>query len=529
MLNRLITLALSGMAVTASAELAFGPLKNYPNIGFACPLLRHAKAEPLPSPEAYPHLFGLDEGLLREDRFSALELWYGLQCCGRWRDAEGNRLVLGRATHLLPDLGDEPVSRERFAAALADDDAAFDPRCRDSLNTWVATFADTTVYAPEERRVNAFALEDVLAYPCAATNTLLYAFRPRRIGNAASADWFCVLLHAPGASDLKTLRDRFEEQFIGAISLPNRLDREDGVRAAELDVARPEQAEPDLPDHPVRAEARKSVENYDAWWVAEADGYVILSDTSTEVGRSLIRDLQETLPALRRAFVQLVPPLTREEEVSLIRLFQSKDDYVRYVGRERAWSSGVWMPARRELVLAQESNRQEMMRIIRHEAFHQYLSHAYCMLAAAPWLNEGHACLFENASVDSKRRVALNEDPARCAFLLENLEAATAHLPLLLRLDYASFYGADEAQRQLHYALAWGLAYYLQKGAPNERNTPFRQILPAFAAALASGERYPEATERAFEGVDMRVFQSNFSEFWLKRRAAAIRFDPLAP
>jgi hypothetical protein len=468
------------------------------------------------------------EGLLREDRFSPFELWYGIQCCGRWRDASGNRLIIGRIANRLPAFEDERVSRARFATVLADDENVVDPRSREQINEWVATFADSPVYEPEPLKLNAFALSDLLLYPCDATNTLVYAFRPRRIGNTTETDWFCVMLSAPKEIDLNALRDQFEEQFIGLLKLPGRASKDEGVEATELDVTRKGQRSPDQPNHPVRVEARKSVENYDSWWVAETDGYVILSDVASEVGKSVIRDLQDTMPALRLAFLKLVPPLTQESDVSLIRLFQSKDDYVRYVGKDHAWTSGVWMPARRELVLAQESNKSEMMRIIRHEAFHQYLSHAYCMLAAAPWMNEGHACLFENASVGAEGQVTLNEDPSRTPYLLENLDVATALLPGLLQASYEAFYeGGSAAERTLKYATAWGLAYYLQKGAPQERNTPFKDILPVFASALAETRLYSAATVRAFEGVDLSVFQENFREFWLKRRASAMRYDPI--
>lgn len=524
---RLSILTLLTAAASAGAAVAFGPVKNYPNIGLMFPCLDRAKADPLPLPLAHPYLLEGNSGLVREDRFAPFELWYGLACCARWSDPGGNRFVIGRVTHRLPTFDDEEVSRTRFGIAMEDDSALVDPRNPEHVNEWVATFAETPVYKPKSLKLNTLALDGLLVYPCDATNTLIYAFRPRRIGNASSPDWFCVILHAPGVADFDALRDRFEEQFIGQLKLPSRLSKDEGAEAEQLDVSRKGEKPPDQPDHPVRVEARKSVENYDAWWVAETDGYIILSDVDSEIGKSVIRDLQDTMPALRLAFAKLVPPLTREEDVSLIRLFQSKDDFVRHVGKDNAWSSGVWMPGRRELVLAQESGKEEMMRIIRHEAFHQYLSQAYCMLAAAPWMNEGHACLFENASVSAKGKVTLNEDVARCTLLLEHIEQATALLPQLISADYEGFYAGEDIQRTFKYAAAWGLAYYLQKGAPQERNTTYKEILPAFASALAETHRYPDATALAFESVDMGLFQENFREFWQKRRAEARLYDPL--
>ncbi len=526
MRTRLSILALL-CAAAAPAAVTFAPVKNYPNIGFLFPCIANAKADPRPMPEAHPYLLTGADGLVREDRFAPFELWYNSQCCARWNDPSGNRLVLGRMTHLLPSFESETVSRARFGIALADDTYVLDPRNAKQVNEWVATFAEVPVYEPEALKLNSFSLDDLLFFPCGVTNTLVYAFRPRRIGNARNSDWFCVTLHAPGAPDFKALRSAFEEQFIGAIALPSRSSKDEGEESEELSIRRKGEKLPDQPNHPVRVEAKKSIENYEAWWYAETDGYIILSDVATEVGKTVIRDVQDKLPALRQAYGKLVPPLTQESDVSLIRLFQTRDDFVRYVGKDHAWAAGIWMPARRELVLSQEKGKDEMLRIIRHEAFHQYLSHAYCMLAAAPWLNEGHACLFENASVDAKGKVSINEDPVRVQLLVENIEAAVTLLPNLLRATYAEFYDGSDDQRRFKYALVWGIAYYLQKGAPQERNTPFKDILPDFAAALAETHDYTQATAQAFKDVDLAVFQENFREFWLKRRVSALQYDPL--
>ncbi len=522
---RLSILFLLGTFASANAGVSFEPVKNYPNLGFMMPRLAHAKGEPLPMPQAHAYLLVGGEALAREDRFDPHELWHTTQCCARWRDPAGNWLIIGRATHRLPSFSDEHVSRERFGIELEDDANRVDPKNRAHVNEWVATFVDTPVYEPEPLKLNGFTLDEVLYYPCDARDRLVYAFRPRRVGNTKNLDWFCVTLQAPGEADREALRKTFEERFIGYLALPTRSSKDEGVEAEEVSTLRKDEKMPDQPYHPVRIAARKSVENYDDWWFAETDGYIILSDVTTDVGKSVIRDLQEKMPALRQAFAKLVPPLTRENDVSLIRLFQSRDDYVRYVGTNYAWSGGMWMPARRELVLMQQRSKNEMVQVIQHEAFHQYLSYAYCMLNASPWMNEGHACLFETASVSGQGKVSVDEDPERSTLLIENLDDAVALLPTLLGGTPAEFYTGPDIS--LNYALAWGLSYYLQKGAPLELNTPFKNILPEYAAALAQTHDEEEATFLAFKDVDMAVFQENFREFWLKRRGTARHFDPL--
>jgi len=509
------------------AAVSFAPAQNYPNIGFLFPNLTNAKADPIPMPMAQTYVFTDDNTMRREDRFEPFELWYANQCCARWNDAQGNRLVVGRMTSRLPLFDEEYVSRKRFADELADDANRIDPDKEADINEWVATFVNATVYKPQKRKVNAFNLDEVRAYPCDATNLLVYALRPRRIGNAKNFDWFCVTLQVSDATDPKALRETFESTFIGQIALPNRASLDEGAHSEKVSTASRDEKPAGLSDDPVCIDARKSIENYDAWWFAETDGYIILSDINTDVGKTVIKEMQTSLPRLRAAYEKLVPPFTQERDVSLIRLFQKRDDYVKYVGKDMAWTGGVWMPGRRELVLVLGESTAELLRVIQHEAFHQYLSYAYCMIPTAPWMNEGHACLFENATVSKKGKVTLSEDANAYALLTANLDQAVLLLPRLFEADYGAFYAGNSLERRLKYAMAWGLAYYLQKGAPQERNTPFKNILSDYAASLAQSHNFLEATHKAFAEIDMSVFQDNFREFWLKRRASAMQFDPL--
>ena len=527
-LNRIFVFIAMSLLASAGYAVEWGPVKNYPNIGLMFPTLRNAKADPVPPPEAHPYLLVSTDTLSRQDLFAPYELWYALECCARWSDDAGNRLVIGRIAHRFVAAEESFVSRQSFAMMSTSASAQINPRDAEHIREWVADFSGVEIGEPETVKLNAFTLDELLFFPCDDPGTLIYAFRPRRVGNASNPDWFCVILDAYDAPDPDELKTAFEEKFIGKIALPSRTSKDDGATVEELAVAKRDARPVDLPDHPVRVEARKSIENYDDWWIAETEGYVILSDVDSSTGRTFISDLQDTMPPLKAAFMKLVPPLTHEPDISSIRIFRDRADYIRYVGDNHAWSGGLWMPARRELVLLHSADSYILLRTLRHEAFHQYLSYAYCMIAAPPWMNEGHASLFENASVSSKGKVTFDEDEKKVALLLDNMEAVTEALPEFFNADYAAFYSGTSAQRQLKYAMAWGIVYYLQKGAPQERNTPFKTLLPDLAAALFETRKYPIANERVLEAIDMTVFQNNFAAFWRQRRASAIQYDPLA-
>ena len=526
---KIIALILLATGINAFAVPYFGKAKNYPNIGLMLAPLERAKARPLPMPDAHAYLIDKPGELQREDRFAPYELWYHHQCEGRWQNTDGNSLIIGRISQSLPTFTEEHVSREEFEITISDSDWLIDGKNPGQIHKWVANFVGKTVYEPETLNINSIALSEVYFYPCDATNTLIYAFHPRRIGNARNFDWFCVVLNAADAAEMEKLQLDFEDQWISKIAQPTLNNSDEGIESEQLNTSRKGKTDFDQPYHPVRIAARKSIENYQNWWFAETDGYIILSDVNTDLGKSLVERVQKNMHILLDAYRRLLPPMTSTRDISLIRIFQFKSDYDAYVGDKLKWSEGMWMPKKRELVLTQEFHTEEIMKTLRHESFHQYISYAWGMLTPSPWLNEGHACFFENAHIDSKGKVSLPEDPQRLSLLIDNLESAVAMLPIMFNMSYDEFYdgGGTSAGRSFNYALAWGIAYYLQKGAPRERNTPFKEILPSYKVALETTKNYHKADDLTFEEIDIKVFQSNFREFWLKRRASAIQYDPL--
>lgn len=510
-----------------AAAVDFGTPKNYPNIGMKFPILRNAKADPVPPPEATSYIRAEADTLTRVDLFAPYDLWYRRVCCARWFDLSGNRLILARMSHQLPEANEAVVSRQTFDNLMASSEAIFNSNTGAQMKEWVESFAGFKVYSPKGLSQSGAALNSVLYFACDKTNVLIYTFQPSQLEGSTNPDWFCVILEAPGARDFDRMKAQFEDQFIGKIEIPRRSSKDSGVVVEELEIAKKNTLPVDLPDHPVRLEAHKSVENYDTWWICETEGFVILSDVSSEMGKPVVLDLLKTMPLLKQAFTKLVPPLTREPDVAIIRIFQSPDDYISYVGQARAWTGGVWMPARRELVLREVPSTAAISKVLRHEAFHQYLSYAYCLMSPPPWMNEGHACFFENTSVTSKGKLSFEEEEKYVRMLLGNLEAVTVLIPDLMKATYTDFYSGTDAQREMKYALAWGIVYYLQKGAPVERNTEFKSMLSDLAAALVDTQSYSAAMETVLGSIDMTVFQSNFKEFWTSRRSSAMQYDPL--
>ncbi|HRR33995.1 MAG TPA: DUF1570 domain-containing protein [Kiritimatiellia bacterium] len=525
----LLTLGLS-LVHDVGAAPSFRANKKYPELGLSLRTLGGAVPEPLPPHKTYAYTITRNGETTRCDLYDPYELWYATQHVGQWRDDNGNRLILGRASRLLPRVeSDIPhVSREAFDAAFAAPDTAFDPSSPDALTTWLAAFSGGTLGSPEKVRTG-FSLHDALCFPTDTGDTLVYAFRAKLRtpqGGTEPTEWFCAVIRIADGTPKAKVRKDFETQFLASVAtLPRHASSGAGGQGKTLRTA---PAGAVLSDHPGRAAARRSIANMKDWWYAETPDYIFLSDIRSSSGKALIKEIQTTLSALRTAFTCLVPPFEAETDVSVVRIFENAEAYRAYVGPEWEWSVGLWSPMRRELViLSQNKDIDRTLEIIRHEGFHQYLFHATRMIPHATWYNEGHACFCESAQVDSKGRVELTEG-IRAAFLIQHLKEVAANLPAVLRADRSAFYEGKDAQRNLNYATAWGLVYFLRKGAPSRRLSAYSQILSTYLTTLEVTRDAEAATAAAFKGIDMTVFQKDFVEFWEKGRNSARRYDPLA-
>lgn len=492
-------------------------------------MLAEAEPEPLKPPQTFFYERVTQRGAaVTRTRFEAYDphtLWVATQHGGQWRDAKGNRLVIGRADRQRPLFEEPHVSREVFERALANTER-IDPTRREAVIAWLEAFANTSLGPPELVKTKPFGPAAVLFFPNRDPHRLVYAFRPRGTMAGKPASWYAAILTIADGTPPDPARAVMEQQFLATVAVGSST--VNTVQAKTLSSSAGVYRARDS-EHPSRIAARQTIANLQGWWSADLPGYIILSDIRSSAGRRLISDLQRQLPHLQAAFERLVPPRRADRDVHIIRIFEQPEHYRTYVGEALSWSAGMWDPSRRELVLQfRGANRVgETMAVIFHEGFHQYLHYAYEMNEAPVWFNEGHACFFEAAEMSPRGRVSLDENAARTRLLLANLEAAAARLPQILQMSYAQFYAGADETRNLNYAAAWGLVYYLRKGAPALHKNHDAHLLPAYTQAVAAGDDPHAAATAALAAIDLDVLQKNFISFWKKGRRSAQRYDPL--
>ena len=443
----------------------------------------------LEMPRASAYLVKPAKGPYRlEDRYNVMDLWTSRAVYGRWMDADWRVFTLADLATLPPALAlAEDKTRERATEECVAMERRDDAQL---LNTIAALSpvplgADAKDFTRPHQGFRGY--RDVRYYEGTNTAAIVCAYLPERSGSS----WRLATWELAEGDDIDERREAFERQFLG-----ERL----GMDATN-DVLSAAMGEREL----LRADARHSVAAYPGWHFTSSEEFAILDNLPAN--RSLITALTNEMPVLRRAYAETVPsPVDGTNTLAVVRIYANRADYLAAVDESMKWSAAYWSPRRRELVAYLPANGEdELMRTIRHEAFHQYLSYATAMIQPSPWLNEGYAQYFE-APGELDWRIPLAEG---------DLDRLADLIPALLKMDYAEFYAGTDEERRTKYRLAWSLAQFIEKGAPKVRFAPFENLKKDYVAALLRTQDMFAATDAAFGSEEkLKLFVAEWKKFW---------------
>lgn len=459
----------------------------------------------MPRAEAYFVKDPSTNQLWLEDRFSTLDLWTSQAVLGRWEDDDGRHLTVAKLDVVPPTFEETTQTR----AAYAKDRVVLDRKDKSigDLRT-LAVSKLSPVELPKEPtspHQQIRGLSEVLYYQGTNRNALVCAFLPEQ-----SRSWYLATWNLVEGDDFDYSRERFEEDFLAKWSVLVKTDlrseagesdvrKKDGGRKKAVPEGRA--AEREL----LRADARHSVTNFANWHVTDAPEFSVLDDLPAD--NAFVRALTNELPVLRAKYAATLPsPVDGTNVLCVARIFKDRDEYLDAVGEDMAWTAAYWSPLRRELVAYLPMEGADgLMKTIRHEAFHQYLSYACAMITVSPWLNEGYAGYFENeASADW-------ELGGRTL----DFDKLAEFLPSVFKMDYEQFYAGTALERQLKYRLAWSVAYFIEKGAPKVRFEPFKDLKKNYVEALLKHKDMALATAAAFGTRDnLELFVAEWKKFW---------------
>ena len=258
-----------------------------------------------------------------------------------------------------------------------------------------------------------------------------------------------------------------------------------------------------------------SIQNMKNWWYMETDNYLMVSNIKN---KTTVRTLAQGLERSRRGYVQYYPLKQPLKAVSVARMFQTREEYLNFVGDSLKWTGGVWMPSKKELVVSptnwgdRRARRKMMVEVSYHEAFHQYIYFATGERTTSAWFNEGSAQFFEGMEFKGKR-IVIGIEPYMAKRMLTL--GTTTNIKRLLYMSYKDFYNENTSSD--NYALSHGLLFFLQKGAQlmkYKHKNNYHEIPTKYYNAILDGKSPKKATDIAWEGVDMNKFTEDFQEFW---------------
>lgn len=259
------------------------------------------------------------------------------------------------------------------------------------------------------------------------------------------------------------------------------------------------------------------------WWTDENPDYRFLTDLDKAKGGKFIKDVRQTLRAMRKGYETYVPPQRKVGQCT-VRVFKTREGYRGYrasTGVLDQWSSGLWDPNRDELLIAAEDPKAARS-TMQHEGFHQYLAYATGRHDHAPWFNEGHAAFFENVKYNTANdTIKVTDEGNRAAWVARDPVLYANAISAVVRMDYDAFYSGD---LNLNYCTAWALVYFLERGAyASKEFAPYRAVCPKYLELMKAGASWQEATAAAFGPVARRNIAADFLKFWKHDRKAALK------
>jgi len=202
------------------------------------------------------------------------------------------------------------------------------------------------------------------------------------------------------------------------------------------------------------ARKKKLIQGWDA---VDTKNYLVVYNK--EVKPLLVKTIAKHIEAIReQVYEKLFPPAREMKAISVVRVCKDPQEYARYGGP--GGSAGYWSRGDEELVFYQDkSNEKDSLRVLYHEAFHQYIHYAVGDVAPHSWFNEGHGDYFAGFDYKDGKFVP-NVFRWRTGIIADAL-ATRSYVPLDQFLKYTQ--GQYYANPGLCYAQGWSFIYFLRE------------------------------------------------------------------
>jgi len=239
----------------------------------------------------------------------------------------------------------------------------------------------------------------------------------------------------------------------------------------------------------------------------KTSNYHVSSDIDQDTCRKVGLALEDALADFRSSVGSTTPAAAAARQQYRVFLFSGRAGFDAYtadanslIGRLPDQVAGLYSPVLKQLLIWNLPSRDEMMRTVRHEGFHQYLDRV--QPDPPVWLNEGLAVYYETSMrVAGTLKTNIVRD--------DHVQALTGH-PLVpmaefVRISRKDFYGNFRQS----YPQAWLVVHLLRHGTPKQQALlrGLMSRLETAAGTEAIEATFDDSTLKALDG-DLRMHLS---------------------
>jgi len=275
-------------------------------------------------------------------------------------------------------------------------------------------------------------------------------------------------------------------------------------RTSDADIFVDSESKPDI----WREARRKKL--IKGWGAIDTKNYLIVYNK--EVKRPLLKKIAKHIEAIREQIYQnLFPPSREVKAVSVVRVCKDIAEYHRYGGP--SGSAGYWSRGDEELVVP--AGMSDSIRVLYHEAFHQYIHYAVGDVSPHSWFNEGHGDYFAGFNYRGRK---FKPAPFRWRTgIIAGALSSKSYVPLKKFLKYTQ--GEYYANAGLCYAQGWSFVYFLRE-TERRKIKKYKQYWGLLDRYFDGIKRNVKSVkENAFEGLDPKK----------PKPAGPNPFDPVEP
>jgi hypothetical protein len=280
---------------------------------------------------------------------------------------------------------------------------------------------------------------------------VIYAAQVEKADGTGDASFGVVYLCS------KADEEQMESAFRRSISSFKVLDLSEAEELEEGESVSDDNIFVDSEQKPEEWRAARKKKLIAGWDAVDTKNYLIVFNK--EVKPLLVKTIAKHIEAIRdQIYSKLFPPAREMKAISVVRVCKDPQEYHRYGGP--GGSAGYWSRGDEELVFYQDkSNEKDSLRVLYHEAFHQYIHYAVGDVAPHSWFNEGHGDYFAGFDYKDGKFVS-NVFRWRTGTISDAL-STKSYVPLDQFLTYSQ--GQYYANAGLCYAQGWSLVYFLRE------------------------------------------------------------------